>query len=260
MAVAHLISSPRLFYRYWRMSFVDFVASQVGFWVTLFTSTEIGLAASVGFSVAYMLLRLTFPRWLGLSHMDAASTQRSLPDWRRAPGDANVPAGIYLVRFTDGVFFANAERIKSAIVEAVRVRYEPAAVDVSGAPDRLWNSHAARRVARVRRRRGMTAARADEGPLRHVVLDFGMVTFVDVTGVLALMELKAELRRHAGAGLQFRFVGLAEGVRERLARSQWPLAEAGEPRTDEADVVYPTLGMALHHEGGDEGVGEKLDA
>ncbi|GJN79642.1 hypothetical protein PLIIFM63780_003159 [Purpureocillium lilacinum] len=255
MAVVHLISPPRLFYRYWRMSFIDFVASQVGFWVTLFTSTEIGLAASVGFSIVYTLLRLAFPRWVGLSHIDTENTHWTVPN-HEAASSVDVPADAYMVRFTEDVLFANAERVKSSVVESVKVHYEPAsdaALDVSGAaPERRWNSYASKTVGRVRKRKGITPLHGDVCPLRHVVLDFGMVSFIDITGVLTLIELKMELRRYVGKDLQFRFVNMSEPVRERFARSQWELAKAGEERTGEADVLYPTLEMALHHRGDDK--------
>ncbi|PNY29685.1 sulfate permease [Tolypocladium capitatum] len=255
MAVIHLISSPRLFYRYWRMSFIDFVASMLGFWVTLFTSTEIGLATAVGFNIAYTLLRLAFPRWIGLSHAETENSRRSMSKNRPADRDVDVPTEAYLVRFTDDVLFPNAERIKAAIVESIKVHFEPpsdSAVD-GASEERLWNSSTNTRIGRIRQRKGIIPIHGDVSPLRYIVLDFGMVAFIDVTGVLSLLELKMELRRYAGRDLQFRFVNMVGPVRERFDRCGWEFSNPGEPRTGGDDVVCESLETALlHHEGAEK--------
>ncbi|KAL3958585.1 hypothetical protein ACCO45_006747 [Purpureocillium lilacinum] len=238
MAVVHLISPPRLFYRYWRMSFIDFVASQVGFWVTLFTSTEIGLAASVGFSIVYTLLRLAFPRWVGLSHIDTENTHWTVPN-HEAASSVDVPADAYMVRFTEDVLFANAERVKSAVVESVKVHYEPAsdaALDVSGrrrsgggtrTPARRSGGCASAGHHAAARRRVPAAARG--AGLWHGVL-----------------------HRHHGRADAHRAQDGAAALRGQGPAVPWELAKAGEERTGEADVLYPTLEMALHHRGDDK--------
>lgn len=251
MAVVHLISPPRLFYRYWRMSFIDFVASMLGFWVTLFTSTEIGLAVSVGFSIVYTLLRLAFPRWVGIANTEAETAHWSIPKYRPASGQIDVPAEGYLVQFTDDVLFPNAERIKSSVIESIKLHFEQSnslAIDAKSV-DRNWNSSGQRQIQRTRKRKGISPITT---PLQYVVLDFGMVSFIDVTGVLSLVELKMELRRHVGKELQFRFVNMVDPVRERFDRSEWVFAYEGEQRTEEADVIYSSLEVALLHREGDE--------
>ncbi|KAK7951349.1 sulfate permease [Apiospora aurea] len=60
MAVVHLFGPVSLFYRYWRVSFADFVASMLSFWVTVFVSAEIGIGVAVAWSVIYTLLRSAF--------------------------------------------------------------------------------------------------------------------------------------------------------------------------------------------------------
>ncbi len=252
MAVCHLISPPRLFYRYYRMSFVDFVASMLGFWVTLFTSTEIGLATSVGFSIVVTLLRLAFPSKIALSNIETAHETRRIP--RPYPGAEaiDVPPEAYYVRFTDDLLFPNAERLKSSIVQSVKIRYEPenAAVDLKS-PDRSWNVSDMKRIPKLRARKGIQPFHSDVARLRHVVLDFGMVTFMDVTGTLSLIELKMELRRYIGKDLQFRFIGMTDPVRERFRRSEWEFANEGEERRENDDIIYSSLEHALFHRDGD---------
>jgi hypothetical protein len=68
MAVVNLISPPRLFYRYWRMSFIDFVASMAGFcklrWLSVALSLPNAFMQGSLFSPALKsasLLRLASP-------------------------------------------------------------------------------------------------------------------------------------------------------------------------------------------------------
>lgn len=239
------------------MSFVDFVASMLGFWVTLFTTTEIGLATSVGFSIVATLLRLAFPRWVGLSNIETSNQigeKIPMPRLNPAVDIMDVPPEAYYVRFTDDLLFPNAEKLKAAIIQEVKVRYEPAtsAVDLKS-PDRSWNVSDMKRIPRIRQRKGIAPFRAEVATLRHVVLDLSMVTFMDVTGALSLIELKMELRRYIGRELQFRFVGMNDVVRERFRRSEWDFAKEGEERSETTDVIYTSLENALfHREGSDK--------
>ncbi|KHN94672.1 sulfate permease [Metarhizium album ARSEF 1941] len=282
MAVARLVARPSQFYRFWRMSFVDFVGSQLGLWVTLFTSTEVGLATAVGFSIVYTLLRLAFPRWVGLSRRetetgtepgtetDDGHTSPCLLPAAAEPCGVDVPAGAYLVRYTGDIVFPNAERVKAAIIQAVKVRSDPASAPDAGPPGAggsrpTWNPAGRKQIVRIRKRRGITAFGGDETPLRRVVLDFGRVSFIDATGVFSVTELKMELRRYIGRELEFRFVGMTGPVRERFDRSGWEFASPGEQqqqqRAGTADAVYSSVETALWHLGksadGDEALAEK---
>lgn len=252
MAVIHLVSPPRIFYRYWRMSFIDFVASQLGLWVTLFTSTEIGLAVSVGFSIVYTLLRLAFPRWIGLSHTETEQVQWSMPLTRMGAKDIDVPIDAFLVRFTDDLLFPNAERVKNSIVDSVKMHFEQASsLNDAKKENRNWNTYSSKRIIKMRKRRNIIPIGRDVTPLRYVVLDFAMMGFIDITGLLSLIELKMELRRYAGKELQFRFANMCDEVKERFDRSEWEFAKEGEPREEEADLLSSSLEMALFYQDGD---------
>lgn len=253
MAVAHLVSPPKLFYRYWRISFIDFVASMLGFWVTLFTSTEIGLAVSVAFSLVYTLLRLAFPRLVKVSHSQTENNHWSLSRSRPNDAELDVPPEAYLVRFTNDLLFPHAERLKNAIVDDIKVRYEATSAMVQAAEaTRMWNDSTKRRVVRIRHREQIQPISTDIAPLRYIVLDFGMVSFIDTTAILLLIELKMALRKYLGKELQFRFVNMAPQVLERFTRSEWEFAREGEERSGNADVVYSSFEVALLHRDGDE--------
>lgn len=254
MAVVNLISPPRLFYRYWRMSFIDFVASMAGFWITLFTSTEIGLAAAVGFSIVYTLLRLAFPSIHVEATNDESDMYSVVPKTRPLNDPIEIPTDAFLVRFSEDLLFPNAGRVKTKIVETIKLHYDPstAASQAVKRADQNWNAIGNNKIGRIRRRRGIVPMKPDVAPLRHVVLDFTQCGFIDVTGLLSLIELKTECRRYIGKELQFRFINMSDKVRERFVRSEWVFALEGEERSGEADVIYSSLENALLHREGDD--------
>ncbi|TWU76293.1 hypothetical protein ED733_005503 [Metarhizium rileyi] len=260
MAVAHLVARPSQFYRFWKMSFIDFVGSQLGFWVTLFTSTEIGLATAVGFGIVYTLLRLAFPRWIGLSHLETEDTHICLPLTGAASTNVDVPAEAYLVQYSNDILFSNAERVKASILQSVQVHFEPASDDAvkTNKSKRTWNPASKKQIIKIRKRKGITAFHGDKTPLRRIILDFGRVSFIDSTGIFSLIELKMELRRYIGQDLEFRFVGMVEPVRERFDRSGWEFASPGQQRAETADVIYPSVDLALWHLGGADDKAELL--
>lgn len=221
--------------------------------MTLFTTTEIGLAVSVGFSIVYTLLRLAFPQLVKLTHAQAENNHWSLSKSRPSDSEIDVPPEAYLVRFTNDLLFPNAERLKNAIVEDIKVRYSATAVMSQAAEDnRMWTDATQRRVSRIRHREQISPISTDASPLRYIVLDFGLISFIDTTGVLLLIELKMALRKYLGKELQFRFVNMAPPVLERFTRSEWEFAREGEERTGNADVIYSSFEVALLHRDGDE--------
>ena len=245
MAVIHLFGPVSLFYRYWRISLADFIASMLSFWITIFVSAEIGIGVAVAWSIVYTMLRAAFIE--PTVHTEAANegvpatTVRSPPPPVAAsPGPDNV-----VVRFEGALFYPNAQRAKQTALEAVQLVFEDTEMRArTDARERSWSVAATRRVERLRRARHVEPRAAP--PSAVVVWDLA-VPFIDVTAVLALNELKEDIRRHCGPGVRFRFVGLVPAVRERLERAQWPLHDlgAGWRAPDEADTVYPDIDFAL---------------
>ncbi|KAK8056189.1 sulfate permease [Apiospora rasikravindrae] len=282
MAVVHLFGPVSLFYRYWRVSFADFVASMLSFWMTVFVSAEIGIGIAVAWSIIYTLLRYAFVTPLvqlndskGDDEFSPPSSYRPAAFSSNCPekpngGVANfsynfaptttvtgaalkIPSDTIVIRFTDALFFPNAQRGKGTALEAVQLVYDEtapaAAVSSRSDRERSWSVATAQRIQRLRKTRGGSAVR--EEPLAVVVIDFTMMSFVDVTAVLALGELKEDIRGHCGPRVQFRVVGMTPAVRERFDRAEWPLTDLNDgrwrPETDVlgTDVVYPTMEDSL---------------
>ncbi|KAH8898116.1 sulfate permease [Thozetella sp. PMI_491] len=247
MAVIHVIGPVSLFYKFWRQSFADFVASMLSFWITLFVGTETGIAVAVAFSVGYIMLRSAFAKaeiYTNLQPRPSKPTQRSSTFDEKF--ESIVPIGTMVVQFDNAIFFPNANRVKSCVLEAVQVMYPSSgSTDLAAAPEeRSWSVASEKRIEMLRRTKGIRVA---ETPLRVIVWDLGHVPFVDVTGVTALGELKEEIKKYAGKEIDIRFTNLVNGVRARFERAGWKLVDDGDARfrQADADVVYASPSDAI---------------
>lgn len=208
--------------------------------------------------------------------MDATNEESDIhstvPKTRPINDPIDIPTDAFLVRFSEDLLFPNAGRVKTKVVDTVKLHYDPstAASHAVRRADQNWNAIGNNKIGRIRRRKGIVPMKPDVAPLRHVVLDFTQCGFIDVTGLLSLIELKTELRRYIGKELQFRFVNMSDKVRERFDRSEWVFAAEGEERckssephdppkpmltillAGEADVIYSSLENALLHREGDD--------
>lgn len=244
----NLFGPVSLFYRYWRISMADFVASQLSFWITIFVSAEIGIGVGVAWSIIWSLLRSAFVRPDVQVSTDNGTTIETpgLDRFNTVPGDlSSVPIGsdTVIVHFNDSIFFPNAERNKWATIEAIQLVYDKLPDSTMfRSRERSWSVAAELRVERIRKERNTSLC---DVPLSVVVLDFTMVSWIDTTGILALGELKADIRMHCGKEVQFRFVGMNNHVRQRFARAAWEFTQFDDEHKEDVDIVYPSLERAI---------------
>ncbi|WQF82606.1 Putative SLC26A/SulP transporter, STAS domain, STAS domain superfamily [Colletotrichum destructivum] len=250
MAVIHIVGPVSLFYRYWRISFVDFVASMLSFWVTLFVSTEMGIASAVIFSVGYTLIRSAFPKVKTFSATGVKN--RKIPPGQATnpptAEDIPVPKDTMLISFTDSIFFPNAGRIKKLVLDSVKVHFEkqPAVDEEDGiSAERSWSVASMKRIEMLRKRDSVVPSNTS---MTVMVWDLTQVPFIDVTGVLTLCELKEEVKRHVGKQMSLRLVGMNNKTRYRFSRAGWTIVEDREVNDEtigDVDVLYERLETAL---------------
>lgn len=82
--------------------------------------------------------------------------------------------------------------------------------------DRPWNAASEKSVLSLRAKAGVAAA---PPLLRNVVLDFANVAMTDTTGVQAIIDPKAALKRVAGDELDLKFLTWNERVQLTFERS-----------------------------------------
>lgn len=240
MAVIHIIGPLSVFYRFWRTSLADFTASMLAFWITLFVSTELGIAIAVGFSIGYTMIRLAF---VEPSLVSEDSFKKSSGDESSGAFNNVVPKDIVILNLKDAVFFPNAERVKTEALESIQTRHLSVVANDKG-EDRSWSVATEKRLERLRRINNINPS---QRPLQVVVLNFTQVPFADFTGVTALHEFRHELEKYLGYSIQLRVAGLAPQVRRRLERAEWALLDCNMSIADPVKtvVVYDTLQMAV---------------
>jgi sodium-independent sulfate anion transporter 11 len=246
-AVWHIVIPPKVFYGYWKTSLVDFIASMLAFWLTLFVSSEVGIGAAVGFGIVYHLLFMAFHCVRRVTTIDAVYSS----SYTNAPRP--VPLDIQVFRIHQSILFFNAYHIKNQCLDAVQTHNSGTVVTAEAHNARNWSVAASRRALRLRQKAGIDA---DNEPvqLRIVILDMHRVHNIDTTGLTALRDLKADMEKFAGPKTQLRFVGLTPRVRQRFARFGWTVYDACDASKEEradrkASLVYATVDEALERRG-----------
>lgn len=253
-AVWPLIAHPRVFYSYWRTSLADFISSMIAFWVSLFVSTEIGIAASVGFNIVYVLLRQVFTSIHTIPSPHQAPVSNSVSALPLSsstyPNNITLPPDVRIFALRDSLFFPNAYRIKHQILDTVKTCHSPVYNGAAGLEtERNWSVTGEQRIAKLRRKAGISSSDVgDLPPIGLVIIDFRRTNHVDVTACTHLSALVKEIRMYGGSAVEVRFVGMSGYVRSRFERAGWELVDA-EERTDKDEEkvvrVFEGVGDAV---------------
>lgn len=252
VAVWHVVSPPKVFYAYWKTSLVDFVASMLGFWVTLFVSTEIGIASAVGFQLVYQILYTAFSRVRRINSLS----------WKQpvyVDGASSVPPDAQVFKPHQSLIFFNAFSIKEQCFDIVQTYNSGTVVTLQAQKaDRNWSVSGQRRVAQLRKRAEIVQ---EPFPIQIVVLDMAMVATIDTTGLVALKDFKVDLEKFGGPTTELRFVGIHDGVREKFERFGWDLYDedrvSPEARSSiKGSLVYRSVTDAVSDRSGVQGPAE----
>jgi sodium-independent sulfate anion transporter 11 len=250
-AVWHIVIPPKVFYGYWKTSLVDFIASMLAFWLTLFVSSEVGIGAAVGFGIAYHLLFIAFHRVTRETNIRATSSPSFPPT--PTPQPQPIPLDTQVFSIHQPILFFNAYHLKNQILDGIQTHNSGTPLTASAHAARNWSVAASRRALRLRLKAGIDA---DNEPvqLRLAILDLHGVHNIDTTGLTALRDLRADLHKFAGPKTQLRLVGLAPRVRQRFARFGWTVHDAAGATKEEraekgATLAYGSVEEALARRG-----------
>lgn len=240
-AVWPLIHPPKHFYEYWKTSLADFISAMLAFWISLFVSTELGIAISVGFNIVYCVLRQVFTRISSTGAEPRSELAVSLDEARGMP--SSIPSDVHIFRFNESFFFPNSYSTATSILDQIQTYHAPVYNSAHGPEsERNWSVVAEKRIARLRKKANVY----DIGSLPAiglVILDFGKVNHIDTTAVSHLGNLFNEIRKYGGKGVEIRFVNVSDYVRQRFQRAGWTIVDADTSVDDEESVtrVYPSV-------------------
>jgi sodium-independent sulfate anion transporter 11 len=238
-AVWHIVVPLKVFYGYWRTSLVDFTASMLAFWLTLFVSSEVGIGAAVGFNIVYHLLFQAFHRVRRITSIEVSDNHA------RSAGRHAIPLDTQVLCIQQSMLFYNAYHVKNQCLDAVQTFNSGDVQTLETARrERNWSVAGKDRARRLR-----TKAEILEEPVQicSVVLDMHTMHNIDTTGLTALKDLKADIEAFGGKQTQLRLVGLNDRVKERFARFEWALRDAsdGSQERRKATPVFESVEEAV---------------
>ncbi|RKF63319.1 putative sulfate permease C3H7.02 [Erysiphe neolycopersici] len=234
LAVWSLLIGPSTFYTYWRISFADFVASMIAFWVTLFVSVDIGIGLAVCFSILHIILRMAF---------SSASTI-NIQNWPEFYPEKTFPISTTKVEsllnntiifaFKGPILFLNADRYKANLLEAFQRHSsliseshtvsEP--VDAEKAIIQPWSDRSQSVPdALSMNSEYYTFSNTLTPSVLVYILDLSHVSYMDVTGIQALTDARRLLDDEASSKLEWRLVGVRNSLRACFEIAGWELQE-----------------------------------
>ncbi|TFK26439.1 high affinity sulfate permease [Coprinopsis marcescibilis] len=213
-AVADLMASPDQVYAYWRISPLEFLIWAAAVLITIFSSIENGIYASVVASLLLLLVRLAHPRenFLGkviVSQGDGQDAQtRDVYIPLKKNGVLNphvniVPpvSGVIIYRMEESFLYPNCSLVNSALVDEIKSKYQRGQDMTHIKPsERPWNDYG-------KRRSGVEDQALNlQKPIIHaIVLDFASVSHIDTTSVQALIDARREIEKWADHPVEFHF-------------------------------------------------------
>ncbi|KAI1063593.1 hypothetical protein LB506_005759 [Fusarium annulatum] len=238
-AVWGLISPPSTFYRYWKTSLADFVASMLALWVTLFHSSEVGIGCAVGFNIVYILLRQVFTK-LSSTGADVESSPRSNWPGSNHLSSTHIPEDTRIFTFNESLIFPNAFANTSKVLDEIQT-FHAAFYNGSHGPEteRNWSVVGEKRVARLRKQANISDPSSLPG-IGLVVLDFSRVNMLDTTAVTYLKNLVKNIKSYGGEETEVRFANMNDVCRERVSRAKWRIIEVGsdDEFDGDTDAIY----------------------
>lgn len=228
-AVGDLITPPNTVYQFWRVSPFEVIVFFVGVFVTVFSSIENGIYATVVISAALLFWRILRGqgRFLGKVKIHSVIGDHVIGEDHRQVvgeygtfdagdnaarnvflpidhGDGTNPEveldqpypGIFIYRFSEGFNYPNASHSLEYFTEYVFERTRRTNLQSYGRlGDRPWNDPGPSRKAS--KAAAQIAASESKPTLKAVILDFSCVNNVDLTSIQQLIDVRNQLDRYA---------------------------------------------------------------
>ncbi|OTB02124.1 hypothetical protein M426DRAFT_206167 [Hypoxylon sp. CI-4A] len=223
-AVGDLITSPNTLYKFWRISPIEVLIFFIGVFVTVFSSIENGIYATICISFAVFIFRVlrSHGKFLGrvqvhsvlgdhfIGHdnnvMGEYGTFGAMDSSLSPPirnvflpidhGDGSNPEievsspypGIFIYRFSEGFNYPSASHTLDYLTSHISANTRRTRTDTYARPgDRPWNDPGPKKG------QGENTALPT---LKAVIFDFSSVNNVDVTSVQQLIDVRNQLDRY----------------------------------------------------------------
>ncbi|KAI8889585.1 sulfate permease [Backusella circina FSU 941] len=203
-AVSDLVSGPTYLKRLAKISLWECSTFVVAVIVTFFTTVEYGIYASVGLSIAILLVRVARPRFSTLGRIPLAGTddQGYLYISHKHPSlgkkVSDLPAGILMCRVDESFTYPNSGYISEKMIAFGKARSRRFKTFTSKG-DRSWNDDSNSETDTIRH----------QLPLLHsMIIDFSSVNRLDSSGLQGILDAQSALTKYAGRHVEFHFVNI----------------------------------------------------
>ncbi|KAL8927624.1 MAG: hypothetical protein Q9172_001253 [Xanthocarpia lactea] len=221
-AVGDLITPPNTVYQFWRINPIEVIIFFLGVIVTIFSSIENGIYATVSVSAAVLLYRVVKAqgRFMGKVKVRSAvgdqfkneeKRYRDIPLDTKANEDSariiflplehndgsnpqiepqSPYPGIFIYRFSEGYNYPNANHYLDYMVQTIfKQTRRTNAHSYPKLGDRPWNDPGPKP--------GREEEYSDRPTLKAIILDFSSVNNVDITSVQNLIDVRNQLDKYA---------------------------------------------------------------
>ncbi|KAJ3387004.1 hypothetical protein HDU84_001097 [Entophlyctis sp. JEL0112] len=206
-SVADLVEKGKVVSRLVKIEILDFIGFAVAFIVTLVSSLENAIYASVGYSLLVLLFRVARPRVQILSKASNGEwidpeSDEFIEESPAPPLASDAPGGIFVFRIDEALTYPNSNYIVERVKDAVLRRFKYTNTAKRKA-DKTWSDDTEQRYLASRK-----GGDVELPELRALVLDFANVTNIDFTGYQILLDLKDDMARYTGYPVPFYFANV----------------------------------------------------
>ncbi|KAF6790298.1 sulfate permease [Colletotrichum sojae] len=228
-AMGDLITLPNTVYQFWRVSPLEVVIFFVGVFVTVFSSIENGIYATVCISAVLLLWRILRGQGnflgkvkvhsvvgdhvIGEDHRQMVGEYGTFNAGDNAARNVFLPIdhadgsnpevsldspypGIFIYRFSEGFNYPNASHSLEYLTDYIFERTRRTNLEAYGRlGDRPWNDPGPSRKAK--KAAAQREAEENKPTLKAIILDFSSVNNVDLTSIQQLIDVRNQLDRYA---------------------------------------------------------------
>jgi sodium-independent sulfate anion transporter 11 len=201
VSITDLIARPATIKELFDVDLFDFLSFAVAALVTIFVNIEVGIFASVGFSLLVLLFRIARPSIQILVRDDSSGgwvNHTEVEREKKSSISATPFPGIVVFRINESMTYPNSNYIGKTIKEWVEDNTESGSTVPLN--QLLWCEKPNNRTID-----GDAFGQRSKSVLKAIVFDLASVNHMDASGLQSLVDVRVDVERWAGGPVQFYF-------------------------------------------------------
>jgi sodium-independent sulfate anion transporter 11 len=260
VSITDLIARPATIKELYDVDLFDFLSFLVAALVTIFVNIEVGIFASVGFSLMVLLFRIARPSIQVLVRDENSGgwvNHKEVEREKRTSVSSTPFPGIVVLRINESMTYPNSNYIGQTIKEWVEDNTESGSTVPLN--QLLWCEKPPRLELD-----GNAFGQRSKSVLKAIVLDLASVNHMDASGLQSLVDVRVDVERWAGGPVQFYFAHVhpelidlvdyflikkgrqvGKVVQEQESTPNGTIEDANQPLLHEN--IFPSIDEAVAH-------------